>query len=60
MEKKQVITTSLSVAAGVVIAALVIWGIYTLNQDHKKLNEVVTFLNNQIALSQKSAQTVQK
>jgi hypothetical protein len=56
MEKKKIVLTSLSVFAGLVLGSLVIFGLYTLNQDHKQLGQVVAFLNNQIALSRQSSQ----
>lgn len=54
MEKKTFILTSLSVFTGLVLAGLVLFGLYTLRQDHKNLQEVISFLNSQIAMSKQT------
>ncbi len=55
MDKKTFIAKSLSVALGLILGALCLWGIYTQYQDHKALGEVVSFLNAQISASQKAS-----
>jgi hypothetical protein len=53
---KEFISKSLSVALGIIIAGSVILSVYTIHQDHKAVNQIVSFLNGQIQKSQVPAQ----